>query len=209
MVMEKICKESNYKKVLPPADWEDWPSSGTPTCIDIKPNWLVESARSFPEHKYKYMSHSVNESISLFIDRLRKEFEDAKTSILNLKDNWDGEGSPSYNESTLDRAFKFLEKQIEAFGNIDLKLNQHQIDKLIDIPEILPGPNGSIDVLWEKVNYELLLNVPSESTKPISYYGLNKGDKQSEIKSKIFSKDFDISLIVWLISQNGNTLLTP
>lgn len=206
MVIEKICKESNKKKFFPPATWEDYPSSEPLKYIDSKRKWHAESAERFPEHKH--MSYSVQESVSLFIDRLRKEFKDAKTSILKLEDNWDGEGSPIYNESTLDRALKFLEKQIEPFGNINLKLTLHQIDKFIDIPEILPGPNGSIDVLWEKVNYELLLNVPPESTKPISYYGFNKGNKESKIKSKIFSEDFDMSLIVWLITQNNNTLLT-
>jgi hypothetical protein len=109
-------------------------------------------------------------------DELQKEI-DRSQEILKLKDNWDDEGSPAIKKETLKKAIEFIKKQAEIFW--DKKM------KHIDVPEILPGPNGSIDILWDKEKYELLLNFPADKERVISYYGYRKKKKKIGKKNTI------------------------
>jgi len=65
--------------------------------------------------------------------------------ILEIEDNWDGEGSPGYSESTWKKAINFIYLYAEEIWN---KLNIN-----ISPPDILPGPEGSIDLHWKEDNY--------------------------------------------------------
>jgi hypothetical protein len=83
--------------------------------------------------------------------------------MLQLEDDWDGEGSPRYDEATWTRAVAFL------IGNASLLLRQQGV--VMTAPEILPGPNGSVDLLWRVPGRELLVNVPTDPARPARYYG--------------------------------------
>jgi hypothetical protein len=41
----------------------------------------------------------------------------------------------------------------------------------VDVPEILPGPSGSIDLLWRFKRYELLVNIPPGKDTIADFYG--------------------------------------
>ena len=84
--------------------------------------------------------------------------------ILDIEDNFDGEGSPKYNLSTLKRAGDFLYRH-------DINYEKAFDDYTVDI---MPGPYGSLDV---SLSYEgvkkVYINFPENSTKDCNYYGDN------------------------------------
>ena len=83
--------------------------------------------------------------------------------MLKWSDNWDGEGSPAYAEGTWTRARDFL------LANSTRLWQQRHIEA--QVPQVLPGPDGSIDIHWQVGTRELLLNVPADQDAPATYYG--------------------------------------
>lgn len=41
----------------------------------------------------------------------------------------------------------------------------------LDAPDLLLGPDGSVDLHWKGAGYEMLVNVPADLSAPITYYG--------------------------------------
>jgi len=95
------------------------------------------------------------------LNALADVFE-ASASILELEDNWDGEGSPAYSKETWERAGKTL---LSAALMIWTKEQ-----KVIPSPSISSGPDGSIDVYWRLPSSKVLLNVPSSANDFPTYY---------------------------------------
>lgn len=94
--------------------------------------------------------------------KLRDELNKAN-EILDLPENFDGEGSPRYDWETMKVASDFLTTLWDFFS-------EQNIEELL-IPDILPGPEGTIDIYWDSPNFDLLINV-SNGVKPlIKYYG--------------------------------------
>ena len=96
------------------------------------------------------------------MDTLSSAIQESR-SLLDLPDDWDDEGSPGYAEATWMRAVDFLLHNAE-------RLWQDQ-GVTVSAPEILPGPNGSIDLHWRVNNHELLLNIPANLDELADYYG--------------------------------------
>ncbi len=95
--------------------------------------------------------------------QLQTTIEKATHRILSLADNWDGEGSEPYEAATFERAAEFLTSNATRLWNM--------YSTVMDIPKILPGPNGSIDIHWEVDDHELLVTIPPDPADPITYYG--------------------------------------
>jgi len=87
----------------------------------------------------------------------------ASEYIVDLKDNWDDEGSKGYKSETWLNAINLI-----LTYSVWIKENRFTI---ISPPQIYEGPEGSIDILWESKKYRLLLNVPEDKNLPISFYG--------------------------------------
>src|SRR3989442_5063858 len=97
----------------------------------------------------EYSSHQ-EESLSLFesesgekidyLDGLKKAIVSSK-QILELGPNWDDAGSPPYEEETWKRAVEFLENHGEWFWQLH--------GSPMPVPNIDPGPDGSIDIHWK------------------------------------------------------------
>ncbi len=82
-------------------------------------------------------------------------------SMLDLQDNWDGEGSPGYSEETWTRAARFLLRNaVELWTARSIRA---------DTPAMQKGPEGSIDISWRTANAKLLINVPTEMDEPAAY----------------------------------------
>lgn len=77
-----------------------------------------------------------------------------------------------YAEATWSRAAILL-------ARISLFLLDEDREK-IDVPKILPGPEGTIDIHWDEPDYELLINIPADPGGSAAFYGDNKG--RSKIK---------------------------
>jgi hypothetical protein len=112
-------------------------------------------------------------------------------SLLDLKDNWDDEGSVGYAESTWRRARNFLIRNAIRFFRSQ--------NKCFDPPEILPGPHGSIDLHWMTDTRELLINVPARTEATIGYYGDNKADEtEHAIRGKNIESTNPEWIFLWL-----------
>lgn len=68
----------------------------------------------------------------------------------------------------------------------------------IELPEVLPGPEGSVDLHWRTPNCELLLNVPADSSKPIEYFG---DDPQGNTTKGIIVSIDNGGLLTWLMKH--------
>jgi len=86
--------------------------------------------------------------------------------ILEYEDNWDDEGSIAYSKQTYRAAINFAIKYSKEIWEEEFVL--------IDTPKILPGPEGSIDLLWDKQTYRLLINVHPHPKQTASFYGDNR-----------------------------------
>lgn len=88
-------------------------------------------------------------------------------TLLQLQHDWDGEGSEPINEDTWKRAVDFLQKQAT--------LVRSRSGLEIDAPDILPGPDASIDLHWDRKDFELLVNIPADPKKMAGFYGDDRG----------------------------------
>jgi hypothetical protein len=87
----------------------------------------------------------------------------ASRSMLELDDDWDGEGSPGYSAATWRRAVGLLLTSALVLAE-DRELT-------VPRPNIRKGPLGSIDLHWQTAARELLVNVPAKADEPADYYG--------------------------------------
>jgi|GEM_PF-3180535 len=110
-------------------------------------------------------------------------------SILDMKDNWDEEGSPGYTEATWNRAVQFIRENVR-------RLRQFNGVRIAP-PRILPGPDGSIDIHWKLPKRELLINIPLDPEEPASYYG-DAGAKDL-IKGRLDTSSRNEWILMWLM----------
>jgi hypothetical protein len=110
--------------------------------------------------------------------------------ILSLKDNWDQEGSKGYVLKTWRKMECFLNQRYYKYISSQLEAPP--------IPDIEPGPNGGIDLLWEYDAFELLLHIPAED-QGISFFGNNK--MKAELKGVFQNEEDENLLFSWIISR--------
>ena len=102
------------------------------------------------------------------LDRIEAEINRARNEFTGLQDNWDGEGSKSIKEDTIDRASDFLIQLAEKMAN------EHGV--LVDVPRLNPGNAGEIEISWETGSFILSIDIPEKLGAPAIYYGDNHGD---------------------------------
>jgi len=100
----------------------------------------------------------------------------AKEELLSLRDDWDGEGAQQVKESTFWRAVRFL-RSLQAF------VQQQQSAPLLELPDIFPRPNGDILIQWKTDQFQLVVTIPEDESKPAVYYG--KGDAENVTKGTV------------------------
>lgn len=103
---------------------------------------------------------------SIFSPEIENAIE-ASRILLELEDDWDEEGGVGYSEETWKRTTQFIRKTALLFKN--------EYGKWVNAPKITPGPDGSIDVRWKTDKRSLLVNFPASETKPVDYFGSDKG----------------------------------
>ena len=175
-----MSKDLNLKRIFQKDDYlltEDW----------IKPTerigWVsVLPSLSGLRSAYTYIDLEIKEE-------LINIFDENRNYILNLSDNWDGYGAQPFNEGTLNRAYILIENILNHF-----LINQ--ID--ISIPLIQPVADGSIDINWETDEFELLINISSESNKQVNLYGEKLNSPEEEIEMHIPYDLVETVIIPWL-----------
>ncbi len=131
---------------------------------------VYEKELDYQYHEIEGTQIFLHRSLSYLLEEIRES-----TYILNLKANWDDEGSNPYRHAVWDKSILFLlkyaEKIFEKFGC------------KIESPSIYHGPHGSIDIRWEVNDAKILINIPDDSNQA-TYYG--------KFKNQQAEGDFDL-----------------
>jgi len=124
------------------------------------------------------------------LHEIEKAIEESR-SILDLRDDWDGEGSPGYADEVLDRANEFLiENAVHLWTTCGLR---------VDAPVIGPGPNGSIDIHWRTRDRSLLVNIPADDDEVATFYGDDRRDPaRRTVEGRLDLSAQNHWLLMWL-----------
>jgi hypothetical protein len=114
--------------------------------------------------------------------------EDAEW-LLSLKEDFDGEGSPRYHPDTVGRALTLVR-------TLSAQACSHGADG-IPLPEILPGPAGSVDLHWRAEAFELLVNIPTDPRSAPTFYGDNYGEVK--LRGSLTGRDPESSILRWIL----------
>ena len=135
-------------------------SSVSPYYIDLatekpaSPFFLVsERGDSTVFHSDRPLVDHVSERIDPAIARIR--------DLSLLEDDWDGEGNRSIPPEVIDLGIVFLRKAIRILS--------HPGNPLPPTPSVGPGPQGSLDIIWESTSFRVLVNLAE--TGKATYYG--------------------------------------
>lgn len=124
-------------------------------------------------------------------ESLEAVIESAHEKLTALPDNWDGEGSAGYKTETVNSAAEFLigqDRLLRELRGISLP-----------VPQINPGPDGSIDLFWKQPTWELLVNVPKKGNEFASFYG--EDQTGHTIKGSFDTSVPNLGVIMWLIDK--------
>jgi hypothetical protein len=116
---------------------------------------------------------------------------DGSRSILELPGNFDGEGALPYSAATWKRAVDFLEAQWRAF--------RKRTGHIMVLPDIGPGPEGSIDLYWYTDEFRLLVNIPGEAKEQVTVSGNSNGSKK--IEYSFDPSKLSLRLLDWLAER--------
>ncbi len=149
------------------------------------------------ESTISYLSEKL---ISRFIDKklflsknyriLKNEINRSRYHVLNLKDNWDGEGSKGFNLVVWKDASSFLLSLFHKFYK--------EYGIIFDVPTILPVEDFSIDIHWKTDKMELTINFSEEFYNFPSFYG--RDNEGNEIQGTIEKDKIHIIIFPWLKS---------
>lgn len=149
----------------------------------------VEDAKLEQLHTVvKYIANAGNSSSEPESLREIEDAIEASRNLIDIQGDWDGEGSPGFSEQIWGRAADFVRQYASH-----LKLNY---GLAVPAPDILPGPNGSIDIHWEKDSFELLVNIPADPGERAEFYGDDYGSIY--IKGNLDPSRVNQGLIEWL-----------
>lgn len=76
-------------------------------------------------------------------------------------------------------------------------------EMLIDVPNITPLQNGSVDILWYNKKGKMLVNIDN-STDTKAYYYSDFHNKRNPIKGNVLINEIDESLAIRLKKLNEN-----
>jgi hypothetical protein len=139
----------------------------------------MEIGTQFPDANSKPAAAAVPSDVEMAI---RESY-----GILDLGEDWDGEGAVPYEPDTLNRAVGFVRLHSVSAAKLGLRLRA---------PRILPGPDGSIDILWRSGGFELLINFPADPSVSVTFYGDDK--RGSVVRGTLSSDTPTVSLLPWL-----------
>jgi hypothetical protein len=124
-------------------------------------------------------------------DRFASAIQSA-LGIVQLKDNWDSEGSVGYSLETYNRMKSFLMANYAFARDV--------YSEVLPIPAIDPADNGSFDVFWKLEDRTLLLNFPAHNDAPVTYYG-SSSDADNTIAGRTKPDQKRPDLVAWLIHK--------
>jgi len=92
---------------------------------------------------------------------------------------------------TLDRASAFLRAQSAKFRKM--------YGEDAPVPNIGVGPDASVDLHWKGADWELLVNIPEDTSKFATFYGDDYGSQK--IKGSFDPQILNYGIIMWLMKN--------
>ncbi len=126
------------------------------------------------------------------LDRLAVAIAQSK-QMLDWAEDWDGEGSPRFQQDTWQRAVYFLVENSRRLWRTT--------SIAVDTPKILPGPDGGFDIHWKTGRRSLLINFPADISEPVTFYGDNKLGQS--VKGVLDLRINNQWLLMWLMQQTN------
>lgn len=191
---------------------EDWlPQKKEPSGIWLIPSsyisqieplkgWIVKNYEPFKRQTpFRLYAPDISitlesETIAVLPYELRSLVDEIEKSkyILELEDDWDDEGSIGYKKETWIKSIKFIVSYAIWFKD--------NYNKIIEVPKIYHGPEGSIDISWENLKYRLLVNIPDGIEEPAMFY--SDDYKMESIKGTFNPISFNQNLFVNLMLKD-------
>lgn len=122
---------------------------------------------------------------------LERAIDDAK-EILNLEDDWNGEGAEQISPEIFDVASNFL-RRYDSYLKETFK-----IDLLV--PEINPCPNGTIDLSWRSPSARLLVNIKFIEGQYYAYFYGDRYNNKSPLKGNTQTEELSEGLAILMKS---------
>lgn len=113
----------------------------------------------------------------------------ASRVMLDLEQDWDGEGASPIAESTWERAAEFMRKTASTLWTVH--------GRRMESPSLVPVADGGIDLHWKLPNRELLISIPASANALATYYG-DDTRGWNIVEGKLDTHAPSQSLFVWL-----------
>lgn len=134
--------------------------------------------------------HDATYALPPELEHIRKSVENSR-GILTLEPD-EERGEAGYSEETWNRAVDFVTKNAKWLWD--------SLEYVIDVPQILPGPDGSIDIHWDHPSFEMLINIPADPSAKAGFYGDDRGE--IVIKGSFDQSKFNHGLLLWLAKSS-------
>jgi len=120
-------------------------------------------------------------------------FEELLQKISSSQDEWDKLGFKAINQNQLNKVMTFVNDILYKIWDFKIEL---------EIPEILPCTDGSININFEMTKYNLLINFPSEEDELLDYYGKFFENNSENIIGKCSFEMLKELVYKWLLTIN-------
>jgi hypothetical protein len=151
----------------------------------------------------KYLKHT--EKLPIYGSWVRRQISKSKyessidtlilkaSAMLNLPYDWDGDEAMPIEQEIFDLSTNFLKIYL-------LKIKK-QFNTEIQLPQINPCPDGTIDLDWATDNAQLLINIrkANEGNEYTAYYYGDKYNDKMPIKDSTPLTVFSDDLAIWMI----------
>lgn len=143
----------------------------------------------FIPNKYEYYDFkNLRIKVRKELNHIIKCFQESEY-ISSLKEDWDDNEGKPISFQTWTNAVNFVNDYSDWIFNY--------FGIVISEPQIQPGPNETIDIVWRNDNYRFLINIPQDKNFQAGYYGDDKKNGNS-IKGKIPIDKVEEFIATWM-----------
>jgi hypothetical protein len=151
--------------------------------------WTINVGQHFPEliaEEYQLLWASLPYQLCHFTE----VFESSR-ALLELEDDWDGNGGQSFTEDHWRLVIRFIADNVAWLWQ--------RRGMTIEAPEISPGPGQTIDVHWQTTAFEMLVNIPADVAQPAQFYGDDAVGH--DLKGKLDLSRDNFWLFLWMATK--------
>jgi hypothetical protein len=127
------------------------------------------------------------------LSSMQKYFQEKKEIIDSDIEEWIELGCKPIEDDCFKRTIKIVSDILYELWNNDIKM---------ELPEILPCQDGTININWEVESYNLLINIPTNSDELIDFYGKNFSDNSKNIIGKFSFEMLNEVIIKWIMKTH-------